>query len=222
MRSSVVQKNRATLLASIEILMNHWKIEAVKKLFVWKQVSRKISKRINKGVEALIRLVQTKFDSNLSAAVSQIRRHSQLIVGIIEKIEKKYALRHHSLLRNILTLSSSRDSSEKISTTPAPPRLNQRTVMRKNGNRYLSLLLRKFVWRRELALFRWYQQHTQMIRNAYFLCEMLNRMLRIKGYCLLTQIQSDRPGSWQKEELAGQSNHRGESLEPLRRQTPTG
>lgn len=181
MRSSLVQKHRAILLASVEILMNHWKVVAGRRFFLWKFISRKISKRLSKAAAALFRLLKARTELNLSAAFASVNRYSQQILATIEKVEKKYGLRHHSLLRNILTLSSSREAPEKISTTPAPTRLNQKTVMRKNGYRYLSLLLRKFVWKRELALFGWYQQHTKMIRNAFYLGDLVSRMLKIKG-----------------------------------------
>lgn len=169
--SIVRDRCQATLRRLAQLLREKLLTAAEKKIRQWRKYTKHFNRRYTKGMSKLIRTVNRKVDSSKITSFNHIHHYSE-IIKILEKLEAAHTLRHHSLLSEIITMVS-RETIEKLTTSAAPSKFTQNKVIKKNGYRYLGLILRKVVRRRTLILFKWYQNHTKLMRHANFVGKLM-------------------------------------------------
>ena len=175
------KRQRAVVEYAMKIIKNHNMIKAKIKIVRWKNEALKKTQKLTTGFDALSKLFDVKSSGYVSIGYELIYTHSAKLLNLVVKLERKYELKNEILLKKIMNIEYSR-SSEKIVLVTPPAKFNQRLIIKKNGFRYLSILIRKFAWRRESGFFLWYQQKTLIMRNAFFLKDIIDRILKAKGY----------------------------------------
>lgn len=164
----------------MQALWKHFLIDAEKKFATWKEFAFDRNNKLIRGFGKLNTLLLIKQLKNKKEAFSITVYYGNVIIRIIEKIEKVYLLERHKLVSEIMTIYS-RDGIERLTTTAPPPRFTQRVILKKNGYKYLGLLLRKFVKKRTVAAFDWYSRITGIMRYACVLSRMVERGLKQRG-----------------------------------------
>lgn len=147
---------------------------------LWKKYARHKSLRNNKGYTKLVALFNVRAIRDKQETFATIEYYANTIIRIIEKIEKAYLIDRHRLLREILTLYY-RDGIERLTTTSAPYKFDRWMTLKKNGYKYLGLLLRKFVKKRTVEVFDWYSRVYSVLRYACVLGRMMDRCLKQRG-----------------------------------------
>lgn len=175
--SVIRDQHKASLMRMIQLLRAKLLMAAGVKFTKWFKYTKYCRKRYEKGLSRLTKFISNRTELSKVQAMHQTLHFTDNIIRITEKLEAAHALRHRSLLSEIITMVS-RDTIEKLTTTAAPYKFTQNKILKKNGYKYLGLLLRKTVRKRTLNLFNWYQRHTRLIRHANFVGELMDRSMK--------------------------------------------
>lgn len=150
-------------------------------LHKWRNINRRLAARDRRGLNPVIRIIKKHSKSSLWFAMTQIKMHSQNIINVLAKIERRFSLEPRSLLSNVIGIETSRNGCEKVIANRPHSKLNQKGIISKNGRKYLSILLRKLYWSKVRGLFGWYQKHTLLMRQSVRGGVILNNLFKLRG-----------------------------------------
>lgn len=178
---SIMKKKMLThVIRTFQLIRSHLLLLSRSKLIRWRKYAKWKTAQFSKAFSKMSKFMESKVAAIKTDGIKQMVYFSFTIMRVIEKIEEVNALKRHSLLSEIMTLVS-RESIEKITTTAAPYKFTQNKTLKKNGYRYLALILRRAARRRMVGLFKWYQHHTFLMRHAYFIGRILERSMMQRG-----------------------------------------
>lgn len=178
---TILQQQRyATAHRLMQTMWKHLLQDTAKRFKQWKNYSSNCSIRHMRAYTKLTKIVSIREIKNKKESLATLDYYSNTIIRVIEKIEKAYLIERHRLLKEILTLYY-RDGIERLTTTSAPYKFTRWMTLKKNGYKYLGLLLRKFTKKRTVELFNWYESHTGVIRYACVMGRMVDRCLKQRG-----------------------------------------
>lgn len=174
-------KQRTSILQRlVQTLWHQLMVDASIKFDRWKDFASNRSSHCSRGFSKLSYFFRLKEVKAKQEAFRTVEYYSNTIVRVIEKIEKTYLIERHKLLREILTLYC-REGIERLTTTSAPGKFSRWMILKKNGYKYLGLLLRKFVKKRTVVAFDWYSSLTGVLRYACVIGRMVDRCLKQRG-----------------------------------------
>lgn len=187
-----IRKNRRIIEIAVQTMQQHLLNHSRNYLLKWQHFNRKYKKRINNGGNILKWFMERKSALLVKESYEILAYFSIVVLRILEKIERQYALPHRSLLSQILSINNIRVGNsaakpgstraihmvEEITVVDAPTKFNRQMTIKKNGYRYLSLLLRRSYLKRQDSLFEWYQKHTLDMRYAMHMNIILNNLFK--------------------------------------------
>lgn len=185
-----IRRNRRTIEIAIQTLTANLLNSSRRYVHIWSEYNRKYKKRINKGGTLLKWFMERKTSVYIKETFEYLAYFSVIVLKILEKIERQYELPHRSLLSQILAINQIKvgnsagksqtltvtDTVEEITVVDAPGKFSRTMTIKKNGYRYLSLLLRRAYLKRLDLMFEWYQRHTMDMRYALHLKTLLERL----------------------------------------------